>query len=370
MSDLRLVLIKVFVREFYRTYATLLLITTGFAFGFLSGYEHRMLATYFVSQPLLLSIPFVLWFLYAFLTFNFNTKSLRRKENTFILHLILFSPVKQWLLLSHVFYLQLTPVLLYAAFLVVVAIKLQIFLSIILVFAFSILLHQVQVLAFLYIIRHPFQERSVWLARMVNKTVSKPYPFFALEWLARRKSLLFVSVKAISLILLYAVLKLYHTDEYDARLLGLGLLIVVSLHASLFWELHRLENVYFQIFRQLPLAWIKRLAMMLSCCMIMMLPEMALLLRNFPPHLSLFVLMSSVWFILSIPVLLYGLLFRDDYREDRFMNITFIMVIVEFVIILFNVPLILLALLNLLVGCLFWRRNLYTFESIPEQDAT
>jgi hypothetical protein len=367
MNPALTILLKVFVREFYRVHASLFLLVIGLAGGFMRAPDHIMLGEFFISSPILLMIPVLVWILYTLKVISFNAEILTREENEFIYHFSMLPQKDQRNTMLIATAYQLIPVYLYAVFLLALAAKHGFHSS-----TGSILLSlaALQFLVPFKLLRelqHPNRGVKVSrLRRWLNTIFVKPYPLFLIEWIVRRQFLTFAAFKVFSFFLLFGVIQLYRGETYDLRLLGMATAAAMASHTNLICAIHRFENFHFAMIRQLPLTLTKRFAFLLMVIALLMLPETALLIKNFPPNLPLSSLVSCYFFALSVLVFLHGILYLKDRNEEQFMPIVFSCTMGWIVLILFRVPLWMLGGINLAVGLLIWRRYYYSFEYIAD----
>lgn len=164
----------------------------------------------------------------------------------------------------------------------------------------------------------------------------------------------------------FGILKLYATDhyqinllrapDYDLRLLGLGTLLVGLGHATVVYEQYKFEHTWLASYRTLPLPDWQRWLRYAGTFALLLLPELILLLFNLPVDKPAVLSVGAWAFGLSLLSLQHGLLLRVYRTPDRTMTYLYIMLIVYFLLIMFQIPLWLLATVNLLAsGWLFKR---------------
>lgn len=356
---------RVFVREYYRQNASFFLLVAGLAGGFMRGQDHIALAEFFVSSPVLLLIPFVIWILYILKVITFNTETLRRNENEFLFAFALLKRSEQWSAAFLTTFNQAVPATLYGIFLMAIAIKHQLIGSVGVVVLMVVILLILATANLCYILNHPDQERKVSsIKRFLDRTFSKPYPIFFPEWILRRQPLMLIGSKIFSGALLLAVIYLYGTDTYDYRLLAMGIVIAASAQVPLLLELHQFENFHFSLVRQLPLPFFKRLIYSLTTILLLMLVEIGILTTYFPASLPVTVLLQSILFFVSMLVLQQGLLYVKDRTQEQLMSRVFILAMVLIVLVLFKIPLVVFISIHLVTGIFSWHRNYYRFEYI------
>lgn len=356
---------RVFVREYYRQNASFFLLVIGLAGGFMRGQDHIALADFFVSSPLLLLIPFTVWILYILKVITFNAGALQKNENKFLFEFALLPGKDQWRAAFITIFNQSAPVSTYSIFLITMAVKHNFITSAVLIILMLLLLLVLGSARLYYVLNHPDQERKVnSIKRFFDRTISRPYPMFFIEWFLRRQPLMLIGSKAFSGALLLAVIYLYRADAYDHRLLAMGLVIAASAQAPLLLELHRFENFHFSLMRQLPLTFFKRLLYTVITILLLTLIEMGLLITYFPSHLSIAVLLQSIVFFISILIFQQGLLYSKDRTQEQLTSFVFIQAMLLIVLVLFKIPLLLFAAFHALAGVVMWLRNYYRFEYI------
>lgn len=356
---------RVFVRAYYRQNAGFFLLVAGLAGGFMRSQDHIALAEFFVSSPVLLLIPFATWILYILKVITFNTETLRRIENEFLFAFALLKRSEQWTAAFLTIFNQAVPATIYGIFLMAIAIKHQLILSVGLVTLMLTVLMFLATAKLYYILNHPDQERKVSsFKRFIDRTFSKPYPLFFPEWILRRQPLMLIGSKVFSGALLLAVMYLYSTDTYDYRLLAMGIVIAASAQVPLLLELHQFENFHFSLVRQLPLSFFKRLIYTLTTILVLVLVEIGLLITYFPASLPITMLLQSILFYVSMLVLQQGLIYAKDRTQEQLMSRVFILAMVLIVLVLFKIPLVVFISIHLVTGIFSWHRNYYRFEYI------
>lgn len=81
---------------------------------------------------------------------------------------------------------------------------------------------------------------------------------------------------------------------------------------------------------------------------------------------SISYLAEAALLLISIPVLFYGLLCMKERSQEQLMSMTFFMAIGWIVIVLFKVPVLLIAAVNFLAGVLCLRKYMHTVEYSAE----
>lgn len=359
---------SVFVKTFYKSNTTFFLLVIGLCGGFMRSQDHIAVAELFVSSPFLLMIPITIWSLYALKVIQFNQSILTHSENEFIFNFNVLPASTQWLALLTVLASQLLPVIFYGIFLIAMSTKLQLPTSIILIVIAILVLLVLASKKLQHALHHPNQDRSVSrLKRIFDTSFTKPFFMFFIEWIVRRQPLLVIGTKLFSAAVLLAVTYLYSTDVYDDRLLGMAIIISTTAGAQLMGEMHRFDNFYFAMLRQLPINFLKRFLYTSVTILLISLPEIGLLITYFPQNLSRMVIPESIVFMISVCVFIYGNLYAKKKSLEELMPLIFILAMLSIVLILFKIPMLVLAIINLLWGLFIWQKHYYGFEYVAKQ---
>ena len=362
------VLVPVFVREFYLANTGFFLLVIAFAGGFMRSYDHVALAEFFISSPLVLIIPIGFWLLYSLKVINFNWEKTKQNENEFIFCYMLFPPTKQWWMVVRVAFIQLIPVFIYGLFLCLLAWKHDLTNSIFVILITLELLVLMSAYHLRWSLHHPNHEKKVsFIARFFNLQFTKPFPLFFIEWITRQELVMLLGTKLFSALTLIAITALYKTDTYDLRLLSIGITIASGANVGLMHALHHFENFHLSWVKSLPIPFLKRICFSLITIGIILLPEIILLIRNFPAEQRWPDYVICSFFLISIPLLFYGLLYAKDRNQQEVMTLVFYCGIVWFVLVLFKVPILLLGVLNVLTGFVLWKRFYYSFEYVSRK---
>jgi hypothetical protein len=363
------ILQKIFAREFYRTNTSLFLIVLGLGIGFMKGEDHALLAEIIVGSPVFALFPFLVWFLYSILIVDFNLRATRRPENAFAWQYALFPYTQQWALAFSVAFVQFLPAIAYGIFLALTGVKFKMWLSAVLLLTSLAVLFTVIAALLRQALRQPGKEDKISkLSQQISRNITRTFATFSLEGLLRAQPLSILGSKAAGFAVVWASLALYSTDTYDSRLLGLGIAIGISFNAGTISQWHYLDNVSFQMIRSLPYSLIRRSIMLLSSFALFMLPEVGLLIANFPGNLSILDEAGSILFAISIPYVAYSFMFTKAGTPERFPNYHFFSTLTWVVLILCGTPLIVTALINFGIGAFFWKASYYNYEFVVKQD--
>ncbi len=273
-----------------------------------------------------------------------------------------------WGFFATLFY-QLLPATLYGIFLMVFAIKNGFIETLFMIIASLLLLLFIGSFALSLTLHHPNQEKTVGIfAKYLNVSITKPFPLFFPEWIARSEPLILFGTKIFACLVLLGGTQLYKTDVYDLRLLGLAIVIAFSAQVVLIGEMHRFDNFHFPLNRNLPIPFAQRVLYFLCTLVILILPELGMIIKNFPPEFNGWSLLSAILLSLSIPIFFYGLLYIKGRDQEKLMPFVFFFSISWILLVLFKIPLWAIASMNLMIGLACLKKFYYSFEYISKPE--
>jgi hypothetical protein len=354
---------KIFVQEFYRIHSSLFFLIIAFAGGFMRALEHIALGELFISSPYLLLIPLSIWVAFAFFINDFNAQMIRKPENQFLSVFVLFPRTLQWSIAMTVSINQLMAAILYGLFLIGLALRNNVLPPVLLVsVSLGVIIFANAFLLRRKLVRPPVsQSVSNSLLRPLRH-FAKPYVFMIFHAVLPKQVLSLTGYKLTSMALLWSTLYLYGTDVYDLRLIGLASTIAFSLGVSFVTEWHLTENYLFPLYRSLPFSITRRLAYALFIILIYTLPEIFILIRNFPPGYDASDVALIIAFGMSIYFLWYCFLYTKDRKPENVMGIVSVGAIAFFLLILAKAPLAAIVAINFAAGIVFFRAYYARFE--------
>ena len=204
-----------------------------------------------------------------------------------------------------------------------------------------------------YRLRHPSPDTF----RLPNFTFKLPYEqFFPMYWL-RHEPLSLVLTKAFSGLLLAGVCRLYPTDDYDQRLLLIGLMLAILGHSQVGGQISTFERQYMLFLPNLPMSWAQRFGRYALTYGLIWLPELLILLRNCPSEIRLDYV---VWLWLTgwgWLLLMHSLAHNQDIVPDRWLSGVFAGFIIGLLAIMFGLPVGAWLALGWLAAVGFWYRS-------------
>lgn len=362
MKPIAAVLNRVFTTEYYRLNAGFFLLVIGICFGFLRDVEHLALGMYFTSSPWLMFIPIAVWLVYALKVLSFNHHAVRKPENAFVFAAALARPSLATALVL-ISALQFMPALMYGGFLIVIATRFSQFTAIVMTgLAFLVCLLLIWGRLYRDIVLADSERKVAPWLRAINLNFTRPFIWFYPAWIIRRQPGLAIGTKAFAMLIIFGVTRLYLYDAYDERLFGMGCAVAFASNLVLIFFYQRFENFHFSLLRGLPLTRVRRLWNFIVICILLQLPEFSVMINYTPRNVSSLQLASVYLFALSVNLLGYASLFIRDITLELVVRRVFAASLLWIVLILFKVPVLLIALLQVILALQIYLKYYYTFE--------
>ena len=338
-----LILQRTLVRVFYLRHAGFLGVTLYLAFGFMRASDHEAIMEAALISPFLLAGFVATWTLYTLRAVSFVRKTLSAPELTFLQTLRLLPGPRRWLLWAGVFWNVLGPVVGYAAWTASVGIKRGATGPVVVVLLSVLVLWVAAIRATDWRLHRPQPEPL----RLPARRFMLPYWLFFPAYLTRHRPLIVALTKVVSCLLLTGICRLYPTDDYDERLLLIGLILSVITHAGLCQQFGAFETRNLLLLRNMPFSVWQRLGFYALTYALLWLPEALILLRNWPdsgwpgiespgpaPVFGILLWLTGLAWLLAMHSLVYN---RPDDVDWWFRRV-FAGVIVGTVLIMFGVP--------------------------------
>lgn len=363
-SALMPVLSKVLVMEFYRRNSGFFFVLALLLFGLFTAENHRMLAELAVSDLRFFAMAYAFpWLLYALKTTFWGINAFEEPQSRFLLHhLSLLSSFRLLRLLMQVQLALLMPVLLFVFLLIQSAVHLNFIFQPLLILFIVVMLTFLPALVWVHRLRRPRESRAVhFLPAFRFRFPQLPEAWLLRKLLLEEPMLLFLS-KVLSLSLLAGVSALYYTDDYDERLLLLGILAAGFIHLGIGDIAAQLDK-QMPLLRNLPLSFFRRLQLKSVSWLLVLLPDFLVLLRNCPAETGLMFTLAAPLFLFFLVAALdqmSSLLLRDVRRREKALPALFFFL--GFAI-MFSVPVILLILFLCLITCLIHQRYFFRTEA-------
>ncbi|MDQ4141119.1 MAG: hypothetical protein M3142_11425 [Bacteroidota bacterium] len=367
MRPLLVIWQKVIVHPFYRD-------NTGFFFFWtmllvvFQNPGNRLFTEPFLSSviqtPAVLVVILEALFLYFVKCYQYVRAKLAQPEHEFLFITAVLPPKKVWLSWLLVFIILFAPALLYLGLLTRSSLKLGTgFISFGLP-VFSLVLTIVFTGYFTFLHRQPKTEinYSRWLNIRLFPGYTH-YSFILGKYIWHEATGLFLLTKGFTLAVTWAFLKVYPPVEYGIRPAAIGLLIGLVSHSLLIIRTRFFEEEHLLLLRQLPFSTRQRLVLLLVAYGFTLLPEAFFLLSYVKLNFPLWQVLTFYAFGLGFLLLLHVFLYRQIPQEKYYRQIFFLFISLLFLI-LFSVPLWILAGLSISLSVSLLRRYYYEFEAI------
>ncbi|HEY0740593.1 MAG TPA: hypothetical protein VGD40_03990, partial [Chryseosolibacter sp.] len=237
--------------------------------------------------------------------------------------------------------------------------------SFLLLFAAVIVLVAISSLMLIQTFKTPVPEfRTSAIKRFVDRHAVRPIWWIYLLTILRKEPFLFIGNKIFSGLLLFAVMQLYIGETYDARLLAMAAAVAGVGNYMLMMQLQLFDFKYFLLMRSLPIRLRQRWARIMVITLIIVLPEMVLIAK-YAPALPVTEIIAIMLLIPALALLAYALLYIRFSNTETYGRFTFCLAIAHLVLILFQVPVLILAIANISVAWTIFRSKYYAFELPP-----
>jgi hypothetical protein len=323
-----------------------------FAFGFMRPIDHEALIVAALGSPFLLLVLFVLWVLYTARAVGFIHGQLAAPDHLFLQTFRLVPAPTRWLYWFVLIATLLLPVIGYAGWMMARAVHFHAWGALLALTATVVVLTGSGMAGADYRLQHPSPD-SVSLPGF---TFRLPYVlFFPTYWL-RYEPLSLLLTKLISGGLLVGICRLYPTDDYDQRLLLIGLMLAVITHSQVGRQLQAFEQRYLLLLPNLPFSNPQRFLRYGLIHGLVWLPELLILLRNGPESVS-YGYITGLWFTgWCWLMFMHGLAYSRAIPAERWQTILFSSFIGGLVTIMFGLPLLAWGVIGWLGAVACWTR--------------
>ena len=358
-------IIKTWVWGFYKTYAGFLFVLFLLFFGFIRGQEHLSIAQFLVGDIKNLIYPLGVFLLYAVLPVFFSWHFFQNSKNRFLGDLVCLRGLTRYRIIWKEVQRLLLPATLYGLFLVGVAVFSRRPATAVVLILFFIGLHAALTLLFDHMLIHP-SEKVYGLKADFSFRLGGKWSFtaFLIKYLVLSRSLSFILTKILAIFNLLIFSLLIPTVDYLERFLGIAIFMAVLSNGLLPYEMFHFSFRKFGFLRNLP---IRRSILYLQIwitLLVLLLPEIIFIYRNFLEYLPPFFLTTSFLAALSLLVLFFSgqLVFSPDqsyYTSGIFWTLLFIIFYL-----LFDLPVTILLIILLFSSYYLFYHYFYRHESI------
>lgn len=364
-----MVVLKVFLRciavEFYKQNAAFFGLIFLVFFGFIKSSEHIAIGSFLVANPSTLFFLYIIWIGYVLKLILFVLPTLNHEKNQFFEAFFLLGSWTKIKLVSAVSILLSAPILLYAAFLMALALRNAFFLSMISIFLSAALLLVCISYFLITKLKGLPHEKTFFQLRFLNK-IAKPPSLFFIEHLIRNDLALILLTKIYTGLMIIGASALYRTDQFDIRLLSTGILLalvgnVAILHKYIWFCFYKMSIV-----QNLPVSFVRNIFIHFFTFFLLIIPEVVFIIRYYPLPPTLLDMTGIIAFGFSIMSLIYGLLLLKQIELSDFIIKIFWLIVFTTFLILFSIHPSILAIVYLLISMLIAYFRMYKFEFVEK----
>ncbi|MGR3809628.1 hypothetical protein [Jiulongibacter sp. NS-SX5] len=353
-------LIKTIIREYYRENVGFYLFIVLFFFGFMKSSDHLQLINVLISKPIFLFAVALFWLVHVLKTSYYFHQKLQDPAfgflQTYRLHAL---DVKKWkgLLIAQVGFNL--PFLLYAIAMMAIALQQSNFYALVILLLVNCLLI---ILPSIYLNRRLMNfitEKS----KSIHFDFMPGWPqFYFTRHLMQSKWLLLISSKLYTCFLLVGGARLFLTDDYDFRLLGLSTFLALIGLFALAKEKVAFEEQKLNFRRGFPKGIGRKFIGILKESFLFLIPEIILTAYNWWFYVSLFHLVGAL-ILLIAALTLWNTFYYSSYAYSKESSKgIFAVDVIVFLFIMFKVPLIILAFSFFALSWFILKKNYYKFE--------
>ncbi len=356
-----MILTKTIVSNYYKQNVGFYLPIFMLAFGFMKGPDHKHLILSILQAPYMLVYVTIAWIFHILKTNFFFRQNLTDSRNRFLKDLILAKPS---FLISELLSAQIAfnqPFLFYAVAMVILGFASNLILPAVFIIIIQIALILIPAVHLYFEIKRTDEPQASifslnWLPRL-------PQHLWFVSYLFRKQPMLILSLKFFSWCTIFGAAQLFPTDDYDFRLLNLGIWILSLGQFVLGQEYYRyfVRNVFFE--KNLPISTNKRLSSLLLLSLILSIPEFYLISVNWWPLISIADWLSAYLYFLSLQTFWIIFQFKVTHPDDKTDLRVFTALGLIFFLIMFKVNLALVGAVFLIWGCFIYKSRYQNSES-------
>jgi hypothetical protein len=368
MSITRTILMKSFVKPFYRQHAGLFVFLFILMFGAVGRVDRAGLLDYHLSlvqgmlkNPFLFLLVLFLWFLYAQKSVQFIVSTLRRPDFSFLQILSLPDGKNIFGLLLWVQFLLFVPIVIYILIICIAGTYLHLYLPCLIVLAYFLALWFVSSRWYLFVIQNPGRFSPAGIGKSYIKSRQTPYWSLFVRYIGKDKKLLFSGIKLYSCCVLYLMVINQTKVDYDLSMITLFFSLGILGHGLLIHQLRGLEETRLTFYRTVPVTLFNRFIQYSLLYLILLLPEIITIAFLTPGWLHykdavIFILLSY-----SLLLFLNSLLFIQFFRMNEYLKFILCLFLIIYISVL-TVTIPWLCILLFLISAAIFYRRYYRFE--------
>ncbi|MGC4035641.1 MAG: hypothetical protein QM764_06735, partial [Chitinophagaceae bacterium] len=368
------ILTQSFVLSFYRENASLFVfVFTIFFFvvGTVDGaglYRyHYSLVTAMLNSIVLLLIVFFVWLLYA-RKFSTYVSGIIKNPAFQFLHVYNCLPgSKRRLLLLLMEIFLMLPLIGYSIFIGFVAIRMNAFIELSIIYCYLILLCIVPtILHFKQLNAISNKPFFVFPALLKQFRFPINYPLICLRFIFRDQLTVWSGIKVYTCGILYLMVRNNTQTDYEIATVFFFFIFGILANCILISRLRSFEETYFPAYRSLSIKFSRRYSEYAIIYLITLLPEIFTAIRLTPAHLHV---SDAIQFLLcgySTVLLMHSIQLRQNAAMKEFLKILLLLLFMQYFFFMagaINV----LSILSLVGSVFFFLTGYYRFEKKPEE---
>ncbi len=366
-------LIKLFATGFYRVHAGFL----ALLFGTVACYcvfiiplnethlepaqritERLIFTLSLLSSPVMMMVVFIVWFIYAYKSWQYVRQQLQLESNLFIFYSVRSFPrLKQfqsWVLTQSVI---LLPALVYALITLIVGVIFGYHLAPFIVLGYIVLLILLSAAIYMRLVNQLAEVKSNFILYIIRNRAKPLFTLFLYHVIDQQK-LTYLLTKGFALLSIFS-LSYFFSDATDLRAAGIVMLLVSLAHAVLVFQEFRFQQKYLSFIRNFPISRIRLYIYLVLLYALLLLPEGIILLASLPLSTALLLFL----FALGMTMLFRCTLLVIPTTMRSYLWCLTVITVMVFVAILFR-KMELVALLNLPISCLILYKRYYRAASL------
>lgn len=369
-SSLTTVLIKIFVKGFYRVHSGIFLfffVTVLMYFFFIEVLNQThlppdqivlynlMLVLTLISSPVMVALVFIVWLGFTVRSWNYITGQMIMPSNQFLFYSSTsFSKVNQF---KSWFIAQLTislPIIAYGLFFFVIGIIFDYYIIPVVILSYVLLLSAVSALIYVRHANKPINLNSKSILSRIVGNWSKPFFSLFLYHVFDKLKVTLIVTKLLSYGIIIGSFYLLADVNDNLRVAGIVILGIVTAHAILIYQSYRFEESYLSFSRNFPYSRAKIYSNWTVTFLLLTLPENIWILSTFDPEISF----ALVIFNLGTGMLFRNLLYIVTLDMRKFIYWVFFIFNLFFMIILLKLFWLLVPL-NIIISIIIFDRTYY-----------
>lgn len=352
------------LNPYYRQNVGFYLLIFLSAFGFMRLEEHKQLSAMFMARLDLLLFAGLAWTLHVAKTSFFVHKTLQLPSHLFLRDFTLLPKFQQFKELAKLQFNLNLPFFAYAIFMLGMGIKNQLYTGIACVLCMLIVLFVLPVFFLQYRFQNFISNKSDSKTTLSRQLWPQSEFFWYLRFLLSQDPLLFFSTKLFSFLIIMGLALLYPTDDYDYRLVYLSVFFagIGQFAVGRKFGEYLSEKVWFM--RNLPMTASYKLFFLAANAFILCLFEVLILFRYRPEGVSLVYTLGAVLLMFAFQFFWLAIVNFPKAFGERFSQRIYIATAIFMLLIMYKVPVAILAAFLLIVGGVVYLRFYEKFEGL------